>query len=272
MNASVVVLDGVRLGLIRRPHGDSRTGSPSASRGLGLGTASALISARRGLALPSPERRRLGRRWIGSAHRAASLPAQRLWQIRHGYPTIEDLRNVKNSGRTSRCPLEFVNRFFLHPLCSRAGSRDSCPLFGRCPFPESSADLPRAAPHDRGQELLPGADLSDARRGHRRPEAGSTAAAGARDARGEGAIAAPVVAASRPFIPAILPFLPPDRLRLSASCCTSQDGGPARRPSRAAVRDSSAGRAVADGEDYHSLPPEESAHQHFASSTARPAR
>jgi hypothetical protein len=69
----------------------------------------------------SPERRELGRRWIwlgGAIALLLFLPNIR-WQITHGFPTLEDLQNVKRMGKNVvLSPLEFVRQQieFLHPL------------------------------------------------------------------------------------------------------------------------------------------------------------
>ena len=57
--------------------------------------------------------------WIGGAIALLLFLPNILWQVRHGYPTIEDLRNVKRMGRTSCSnPIEFIVQQIqlLHPL------------------------------------------------------------------------------------------------------------------------------------------------------------
>jgi hypothetical protein len=70
--------------------------------------------------LVSPERRELARKWIwlgGAIALLLFLPNLR-WQIVHGFPTLEDLQNVKRSGKNVvLSPVEFVWQQiqFLHP-------------------------------------------------------------------------------------------------------------------------------------------------------------
>ena len=67
------------------------------------------------------ERRELARPWIwigGGIALLLFLP-NILWQVRHGFPTIEDLRNVARSGKNVvLTPVQFLGQqvLFLHPL------------------------------------------------------------------------------------------------------------------------------------------------------------
>ncbi|HKF42049.1 MAG TPA: glycosyltransferase family 39 protein [Thermoanaerobaculia bacterium] len=71
--------------------------------------------------LLSPERRELARSWIwiGAAIALLLFLPNVLWQIAHGFPTIEDLRNVQRSGKNVvLSPLQFLGQqiLLLHPL------------------------------------------------------------------------------------------------------------------------------------------------------------
>ncbi len=71
--------------------------------------------------LLSPERRELAKPWIwiGGAIALLLFLPNLLWQARHGFPTLEDLENVKRSGKNvALSPLAFVREqvLFLHPL------------------------------------------------------------------------------------------------------------------------------------------------------------
>ena len=71
--------------------------------------------------LLSPERRELLKPWIWLAGGIALLLflPNILWQIRHGFPTLEDLENVRRTGKNVvLSPLEFVGQqiLLLHPL------------------------------------------------------------------------------------------------------------------------------------------------------------
>ena len=71
--------------------------------------------------LISPERRELARPWIwlGAAIAVALFLPNLIWQIRHHFPTVEDLRNVARSGKNVvLSPLEFVKQQvqLVHPL------------------------------------------------------------------------------------------------------------------------------------------------------------
>jgi hypothetical protein len=67
------------------------------------------------------ERRELAKRWIwvgGGVALLLFLP-NILWQVRHGFPTLEDLQNVKRMGKNVvLTPAEFVGQqiLLLHPL------------------------------------------------------------------------------------------------------------------------------------------------------------
>ena len=70
--------------------------------------------------LLSPLRRELAKPWIwiGGAIALLLFLPNVLWQVRHGYPTLEDLRNVRDSGKNVvLSPLEFVKQQvqLLHP-------------------------------------------------------------------------------------------------------------------------------------------------------------
>ena len=71
--------------------------------------------------LVTPERRELAKPWIwiaGGIALAIFLP-NILWQVRHGFPTIEDLENVKRMGKNVvLTPAQFIGQqiLLLHPL------------------------------------------------------------------------------------------------------------------------------------------------------------
>ena len=71
--------------------------------------------------LACPERREYLNPWIwigGGVALAIFLPNM-IWQARHGYPTLEDLRNVRESGKNIAIgPLEFMTQqiILLHPF------------------------------------------------------------------------------------------------------------------------------------------------------------
>ena len=70
--------------------------------------------------LLSPQRRELQKPWIwvgGGAALLIFLP-NLLWQVRHGYPTLEDLENVRRTGKNIvLSPVQFLGQqiFLLHP-------------------------------------------------------------------------------------------------------------------------------------------------------------
>ena len=71
--------------------------------------------------LLSPERRELLKPWIWVAGAIALLIflPNVLWQVRHGFPTIEDLQNVRRMGKNVvLSPIEFLGQqiLLLHPL------------------------------------------------------------------------------------------------------------------------------------------------------------
>jgi len=69
----------------------------------------------------SPERRELAKPWfwIGGAIALLLFLPNLLWQVRHHFPTLEDLENVKRSGKNVvLSPVQFLKEqiLFLHPL------------------------------------------------------------------------------------------------------------------------------------------------------------
>ena len=71
--------------------------------------------------LLSPERRELAKPWIwiGGAIALLLFLPNLLWQVRHHFPTLEDLENVKRSGKNVvLSPVQFLKEqiLFLHPL------------------------------------------------------------------------------------------------------------------------------------------------------------
>ena len=71
--------------------------------------------------LLSRERRELAKPWIwiGGAIALLLFLPNLLWQVRHHFPTLEDLENVKRSGKNVvLSPVQFVKEqvLFLHPL------------------------------------------------------------------------------------------------------------------------------------------------------------
>lgn len=172
----------------------------------------------------SPLRRELARPWIWIGLSIAFLLflPNVLWQMKHNFPTLEDLRNVKESGKNVvLSPFEFVKQqiLFLHPALlpvwiAGLGSL----LWGR---------LSRARVIGVTYlVLLALMILGKAKNYYLAPiypmlfAAGAVAIEGWLDARSwsggrlwpKALIAALVVAATAPFVPAILPFLPPDRM------------------------------------------------------------
>ena len=172
----------------------------------------------------SPERREIARPWIwiGLAIALLLFLPNVLWQIRHGFPTIEDLRNVKESGKNViLAPGEFVTQqiLFLHPALlpvwlTGLGSL----LLGRLRRVRVIGWTYLA--------LLALMIASKAKNYYLAPIYPVLFAAGAVAIEGwldewswsrsrlwpKALIAALVVAVTAPYVPAILPFLPPDRL------------------------------------------------------------
>ncbi|MGH9366843.1 MAG: glycosyltransferase family 39 protein [Thermoanaerobaculia bacterium] len=71
--------------------------------------------------LLSPERRELAKPWIwlGGAIALLIFLPNAIWQVRHGFPTLEDLENVSRTGKNVvLSPVEFVGQqiLLLHPL------------------------------------------------------------------------------------------------------------------------------------------------------------
>jgi hypothetical protein len=85
----------------------------------------------------SPERREILRPWIwaGAGIALAVFLPNLIWQARHGYPTLEDLRNVRASGKNVVLgPFEFIAQqiLLLHPfLCPIWLAGLASLLFGR---------------------------------------------------------------------------------------------------------------------------------------------
>lgn len=71
--------------------------------------------------LLSPQRRELGRRWIwlGAAVALVIFLPNVIWQAAHGFPTLEDLSNVREMGKNvSLSPIEFIAQqvLIMHPV------------------------------------------------------------------------------------------------------------------------------------------------------------
>jgi dolichyl-phosphate-mannose-protein mannosyltransferase len=170
------------------------------------------------------ERRELARPWIWIAGGIALLLflPNVLWQVRHGFPTIEDLQNVKRMGKNVvLSPAQFVGQqiLLLHPLLSPiwlAGLGSF--LFGR-------ASRPRVL----GWTYLVLLALMialKAKNYYLTPIYPMLFASGALALEGwlerrtwsrgriwpKAAMTAYVIAAGALLAPAILPFLPPERL------------------------------------------------------------
>jgi Dolichyl-phosphate-mannose-protein mannosyltransferase len=172
----------------------------------------------------SPQRRELGKRWIwiGGAIALLLFLPNILWQVRHGFPTLEDLENVKRSGKNVvLSPLQFVKEqiLFLHPLLLPIWAAGLLSLlFGRLSRSRLLGLTYLAllalmiAGKAKNYYLAPiypvlfaaGAVAIEGWLEHRRWSAGRLWP--------KAAIAAAVVVVAAPFVPAILPFLPPDRL------------------------------------------------------------
>ena len=172
----------------------------------------------------SPLRRELAKGWIwlGLAIALLLFLPNLLWQARHDFPTLEDLRNVKESGKNVvLSPLEFVKQqiMFLHPALfpvwiAGLGSL----LWGRLSRARAIGVTYLA--------LLALMIVGKAKNYYLAPIYPVLFAAGAVTIEGwldrwswsrdrlwpRALVAALVVAATAPFVPAILPFLPPDRL------------------------------------------------------------
>ena len=174
--------------------------------------------------LLSPERRELAKRWIwiGVAIALLLFLPNLIWQVRHGFPTLEDLENVKRSGKNVVLgPLEFVWQQidFLHPLLLPvwlaglvsllAGRLSRARVLG---WTYLVLLVLMIAGKAKNYYLAPIYPMLFA--------AGGVAIEGwlARRAWSAGrlwpkaSIAAFVVIVSAPFVPTILPFFPPDRL------------------------------------------------------------
>ncbi len=174
--------------------------------------------------LLSPDRRELARRWIwigGGIALLLFLP-NILWQVRHGFPTLEDLQNVKRSGKNVvLSPVEFVKQQieFLHPLLAPVWITGLVSLlFGR-----------RSRARALGWTyvaLLALMIAAKAKNYYLAPiypmlfAAGAVAVEEWLDRRPwtagrlwpKAAIALLIVGVTVPLIPAVLPFLPPDRM------------------------------------------------------------
>jgi hypothetical protein len=105
--------------------GDSRLWLAfGALAGLGLQNKHSMLffgAALAGALLLTPLRRELGRRWIwlGFAVALALFLPNVLWQVAHGFPTLEDLRNVRESGKNVVLgPPAFIGQqvMMVHPL------------------------------------------------------------------------------------------------------------------------------------------------------------
>ena len=172
----------------------------------------------------SPERRELGKRWIwiGGAIALLLFLPNLIWQVRHGFPTLEDLENVKRSGKNVvLSPLAFVKEqvVFLNPLLLPVWLAGLASLlFGRLSRARILGYMYLAllvlmiAGHAKNYYLAPVYPMLFA--------AGGVAIEGwlARSRWSAGrlwprvAIAVALLLVTAPFVPAILPFLPPERL------------------------------------------------------------
>jgi hypothetical protein len=172
----------------------------------------------------SPQRRELGKKWIwiGGAIALLLFLPNVLWQVRHGFPTLEDLENVKRSGKNVvLSPLQFIREQidFLHPLLLPIWLTGLVSLlFGRLSRARLLGILYLAllalmiAGKAKNYYLAPIYPMLFA--------AGGVAIEGwldrSRWSAGrlwpKAAIAALVVLVTAPFVPALLPFLPPERL------------------------------------------------------------
>jgi 4-amino-4-deoxy-L-arabinose transferase-like glycosyltransferase len=172
----------------------------------------------------SPQRRELGRRWIwiGGAIAFVLFLPNLLWQVMHGFPTLEDLENVKRSGKNVvLSPLAFVQEqiLFLHPALFPVWIAGLASLlFGRLSRMRILGLTYLA--------LLALMIAGKAKNYYLAPIYPMLFAAGAVAIEGwldrsrwsagrvwpKAAIAAAVVVVAAPFVPAILPFLPPERL------------------------------------------------------------
>jgi hypothetical protein len=172
----------------------------------------------------SRERRELARKWIwiGGAIALLLFLPNVLWQIRHGFPTLEDLQNVKRSGKNVvLSPLQFIREQidFLHPLLLPVWLTGLVSLlFGRLLRARLLGLTYLAllalmiAGHAKNYYLAPIYPMLFA--------AGGVAIEGwldrSRWSAGrlwpKTAIAGLVILVAAPFVPALLPFLPPEQL------------------------------------------------------------
>jgi hypothetical protein len=174
--------------------------------------------------LLSPQRRELLRPWIwiGGAIALLLFLPNIVWQIRHGFPTLEDLRNVQRSGKNVvLSPAEFIKEqiLFLHPLF--------LPIWGAGLVSLLVGRLKRVRVLGWTYVVLLVLMIAGkAKNYYLAPIYPMLFASGAVAVEGwidrarwsaarlwpKVAIAALVVAVSAPFLPAILPFLPPENL------------------------------------------------------------
>lgn len=172
----------------------------------------------------TPQRRELGKRWIwiGGAVALALFLPNLIWQARHGYPTLEDLRNVQRSGKNVvLSPLEFVRQqiLLLHPALLPVWVTGLVSLligrlrrFRILGWTYLALLALMIAGKAKNYYLAPIYPILFA--------AGAVAIAGwlerAKWSAGrigpKAALAGLVVGLTAPFVPAILPYLPPDRL------------------------------------------------------------
>ncbi|MEO7921906.1 MAG: glycosyltransferase family 39 protein, partial [Thermoanaerobaculia bacterium] len=208
--------------------GDSRLWLAfGASAGLGLMNkhSALLFGAAVAIALVlSPQRRELARPWIwlGLLIALGIFLPNILWQAQHHFPTLEDLRNVKESGKNVvLSPLAFVGQqvLSLHPILLPVWLAGlGALLFGRLRWARVVGLTYLAllalmlAGKAKGYYLAPIYPVLFA--------AGAAAIEGWLDARPltrerllpRVLIATLLVLSTAPYVPAILPFLPPDQL------------------------------------------------------------
>ncbi|MEO8189877.1 MAG: glycosyltransferase family 39 protein [Acidobacteriota bacterium] len=174
--------------------------------------------------LLSRDRRELARRWIwiGGAIALLLFLPNILWQVRHGFPTLEDLQNVKRSGKNVvLSPIEFVKQQieFLHPLLAPiwiaglvsllAGRRSRARAIGWTYVALLALMIGAKAKNYYLAPIYPvlfaaGAVAIEDWLERRRWSAGRLWP--------KAAIAVLVVIVTVPFIPAVLPFLSPEKM------------------------------------------------------------
>ncbi len=172
----------------------------------------------------SPQRRELGRRWIwiGGAIALLLFVPNLLWQIRHGFPTLEDLENVKRTHKNVwPGALGFVKGqiMSLHPLLLPVWIAGLASLlFGRLSRVRILGWIYivllglMIAGHAKNYYLAPIYPMLFAAGAVVIEDWLARARWSSAHAWPRVAVASLVVLVTAPIVPAVLPFLPPDQL------------------------------------------------------------